>query len=191
MTPRETMYHRNYQWFHTPRHTPRSIPILFFPIENENQVCFCCPYQMLLLTTCEVNHDPIQELHSELSRRRMAYHSIPTRGLVFASDPTSRVLPREILESPKLSSDAPINHALIEYEGWLSDAISTLSGTPRELMGQQQYTRTKLIEEIRLATEEVHTAKKNEWSRQLVEKQTSVPLPSFVIDNQCTTVGSG
>jgi hypothetical protein len=146
---------------------------------------------MLLLTTCEVNHDPIQELHSELSHRRMAYHSIPTRGLVFASNPPGGTLSREVSESMTLSSDAPINHALIEYEGWLLNAISTLSGTPRELTGQQQYTRTKLIEEIRLATKEVHAAKKNEWSHQLVEMQTSVPLPSFVIDNRCATVGGG
>jgi len=136
------------------------------------------------------DHDPIQETHVELSYRRMGYHTIPTRGLVFESGPTTDMLPGRISsESLALSPDAPINQALIEYEEWLANAMSTL----RESLGkrQQSHTETNLIEEITLATEEVHAAKCHEWSHQLAEMQTSRPLPPFVIDSQCAIVDGG
>jgi hypothetical protein len=138
----------------------------------------------LTATTCKVNHDPIQEMHAELSRRRMAYHTIPTKGLAFASKPTSS-------ESLTLSLDAPINQALIEYEGWLADAMSTLRAPLETSIGQQSRMKSNLIKEITLATEEVNVAKRDDWSRQLAEMQAEVPLPQLVVDGQCVTVDGG
>jgi hypothetical protein len=143
-----------------------------------------------MLPACEAIHDPIQEIHAELSHRRMAYHTIPTRGLIFASAPTINIMPGQVSSGGlELSSEAPINQALIEYENWLTSAMSALRGSLGE--GQQSHTETKLIKEITLATEEVHAAKQYERSRQLAEMQTSKPLPPSVIDSQCVAVDGG
>ena len=96
---------------------------------------------------------------------------------------------RDSSESLALSSDAPINQALIEYEDWLTNAMSTLRGSLGKR--KQSCTATKLIEEITLATEEVRAAKHYERSRQLADVKTSRPLPPFVIDSQCATVDGG
>jgi hypothetical protein len=58
-----------------------------------------------------------------------------------------------------LSPDAPINQALIEYEGWLESTVSAL-GRAQGLLLQVQ---NDLIKEIILAIMEVQTAKKKEW----------------------------
>ena len=139
------------------------------------------------LTACEAVHDTIRKIHAELSHRRTAYHTIPTKGLVFT---TPSMLPGQASSGIlALSSDAPINQALIEYEDWLTNTMSTLRGSLEER--QQSHAETKLIEEITLATEEIHAAKHSEWSRQLTETQTSRPLPPSVADSQCTTVDGG
>jgi hypothetical protein len=58
----------------------------------------------------------------------MAYHILPTRGLIFTFAPTSSILTlRQVsLKDLILSLDALINQGLIEYKGWLEIAISTL-----------------------------------------------------------------
>ncbi len=42
-----------------------------------------------------------------------------------------------------------------------------------------------------LTTEEVHAAKREEWSCQLAVINTHDPLPPFVIANQCAVVDGG
>jgi hypothetical protein len=141
----------------------------------------------LTATTRKVNHDPIQEMCEELSRRRMAYHIIPTKGLVFdsiGSKPASS-------ENLTLSLDMPINQALIEYEAWLVDAMSTLRASVWKLTSHQSRMKNNMIKEITIATEEVSAAKRDEWSRQLVEMHAEVPLPQFPVGDQSVTVDGG
>ncbi len=150
---------------------------------------------MLWLTTCRlymVNQDQIQEIQSELSRRRMAYHTLPSRGLVFASTLTGSILMRQVsAEDLVLCPDAIINQSVIEYKGWLQNSISALRGPLRITKGPQSHIQQKLIEEITLATEELHTARREEWSCQLAAMHSQVPIPSFVIDSQCSIVDGG
>jgi hypothetical protein len=122
----------------------------------------------------------------------MAYHTLPTRGLVFASTPTSSTSTRQApSEDLMLSPDAPINQGLIEYEGWLENAISTLRGPFRISKGPQFQAQNNLIEEITLAITEVQATKREEWSHQLAGMHAQVPLPPSVIDNQCVIVDGG
>ena len=171
----------------------RLLQILPIYSRDSNQVCsggYCHMSWAKSLTAREAIEDPIHEIHAELSHRRTAYHVIPTRGLAFASEPTTNMLPGGAsLQSLALSPDAPINRALIEYEDWLTNTMSTLRGSLGKR--QQSHKVTKLIEEINLATEEVHAAKCYERSRQLAEAQISRPLPPFVIDSQCAIVDGG
>jgi hypothetical protein len=51
--------------------------------------------------------------------------------------------------------------------------------------------KKKLIEEITLATKDLHAAKREEWSPQLAVINLQMPLPSFVVDNQCFIVDGG
>lgn len=139
-----------------------------------------------------VIQDPIQEIRSELSRRRMAYYTSPSRDLVFASTPTSNMSTRRVLsEDLMLCPDAIINQAIIEYEGWLRNSISALKGPLMTTKGPHSHKQKQLIKDIALATDELHVAKREEWSRQLAVMPSQVPLPSFVIDNQCPIVDGG
>jgi len=96
-----------------------------------------------------------------------------------------------LLADLTLSADAQINQGLVEYEAWLENAISALRGPLKVSKGPQSHTQNNLIEEIMLATEEVHAAKREEWSRQLAAINTHDPLPPFVIANQCAVVDGG
>ena len=51
--------------------------------------------------------------------------------------------------------------------------------------------KKKLIEEITLAIKDFHAAKREEWSHQLAAINLQMPLPSFVVDNQCFIVDGG
>lgn len=122
----------------------------------------------------------------------MAYHSLPSQGLVFASTPTGSMSTRQVsVEDLVLSPEAIINRSVIEYEGWLQDSISALTGPLRITKGPQSRVQKRLIEEITLATEELHAARREEWSRQLAATHSHVPIPSSVVDNRCPIVDGG
>jgi hypothetical protein len=125
----------------------------------------------------------------------MAYHMLPSRGLVFASMPTQgmsiAMTSQTSEEDLMLCPDAAINQAMIEYEGWLQNTISALRGPLKRTKGPQSHVRKMLIEEITLATKDLHAAKREEWSCQLAAMRSQARLPSLVIDNQCSIVDGG
>lgn len=89
-----------------------------------------------------------------------------------------------------LCPDTTTNQAMIEYEDWLQNSISALE-EPLIPKGHHSLKQKQLIEELSLATEELRAAKREEWSRQLAAMPSQVPLPPFVIDNQCSIVDGG
>lgn len=128
----------------------------------------------------------------------MAYHMLPSRGLVFASMPASNMsisTEQPSTEDLMLCTDATINQAIIKYEDWLQNSIFTLRGPLCKVKSSQLNThkklKKKLIEEITLATKDLHAAKREEWLRQLAVINLQMPLPSFVVDNQCSIVDGG
>lgn len=94
-------------------------------------------------------------------------------------------------EDLTLCPDAKINEAVIEYEDWLQTSISELKGPLMTMIRPRSRIQKQLIEDITLATEQLHIAKRGEWSRQLAVIPSQVPLPSSVIDNQCSIVDGG
>jgi hypothetical protein len=135
----------------------------------------------------------IQKIRSELSRRRMASYTTPFRDLVFASTrkPTTQVSLEVSAENLILCPDAIINQPVIEYEAWLQNSISVLKRPPMATKGPHSHAQKDLIEDITLATKELHDALREEWSRQQAVIPSQITLPSFVIDNQCPTVDGG
>lgn len=119
----------------------------------------------------------------------MAYHTLPSRDLVFASTPTSSSSTKQpSAEDLILSPDATINQAMIEYEDWLQNSISALRGPLKKMKGEM---RKDLIEKISHETEDLCAAKREEWLRQLAVICSQKPLPSFVADNQTPIVDGG
>lgn len=124
----------------------------------------------------------------------MANVSLPTRGLVFASlrdlnTPQSTVDLEATEANLMLSSDAPINQKLIEYENWLQHSL--LSCTRSFTFSGARSPAQCLVEEITHAIQEVYATKLEEWSFQIAALKAQVPLPPIVIERKCVMVEGG
>ena len=89
-----------------------------------------------------------------------------------------------------LCPDTTTNQDMIEYKDWLRNSISALE-EPLRPKGHHSHEQKQLIEELSLATKELHVVKREEWSRQLAVVPSQVPLPVFVIDSRCSIVDGG